>query len=227
MSRCTDKSTHYAHFHGPPQSIVKGALIKHPISLPLCFSSRVDLGLPGLIPSLGDLGELGLYSTLHVNMLQLRGKSTTRLAGSGGRMCVNVHVLLRPVSSLFQRDCPHHLAGIKMDFPTAAVRRRSFWGCVRTAGEAKGAVFQSTIVFIMLKLILVLCFSKQHFILMHSRATFSVLGSSLKISKSIMCTVLCFANDKLTVACWNEKKRKEKKHTRSSLQLEVRTNWDK
>lgn len=222
MSRYTDKSTHYAHFHGPPQCIVKGALIKHPISLPLCFSSRVDLGLPGLIPSLGDLGELGLYSTLHVNMLQLREKSTTRLAGSGGRMCVNVHVLLRPVSSLFQRDCPHHLAGIKMDFPTAAVRRRGFGGCVRTAGEAKGAVFQPTIVFIMLKLILVLCCSKQHFILMlvcHSH--------SLKISKSIMCTVLHFANDKLTVACWNEKKRKEKKHTRSSLQLEVRTNWDK
>lgn len=148
---CTDKSTHYAHFHGPPRCIVKGALIKHPISLPLCFSSRVDLGLPGLIPSLGDLGELGLNSTLHVNMLQLRGKSTTRLAGRGRRVCVNVHALLCPVSSLFQRDCPHHLAGIKTDFPMAAVRREGFWGCVRTAGEAKGAAFQPTIALIMLK----------------------------------------------------------------------------
>lgn len=81
----TDKSTHHSHFHSPPPCIVKGALIKHPLSRPLCFSSRVDLGLPGLIPSLGDLGELGLNSTLHVNILQARGKSMARLAAGGGR----------------------------------------------------------------------------------------------------------------------------------------------
>lgn len=86
----TDKSTHYAHFHRPPPCIVKGALIKHPLNRPLCFSNRVDLGLPGLIPSLGDLGELRLNSTLHVNILQVRGKSTSWRAAKGGRKCVKL-----------------------------------------------------------------------------------------------------------------------------------------
>lgn len=143
MSRCTDKSTHYAHFHGPPRCIVKGALIKHPISLPLCFSSRVDLGLPGLIPSIGDLRELGLNSTLHVNMLQLRGKSTSGLAGRGRRMCVRVHVLS---AAFFRGIVPTSWPGSKW------ISLWLQWGCVRTAGEAKGAAFQPTIVFIKLQL---------------------------------------------------------------------------
>lgn len=136
----TDKSTHYAHFHRPPPCIVKGALIKHPLSRPLCFSNRVDLGLPGLIPSLGDLGELRLNSTLHVNILQVRGKSTSRRAAKGGRMCVKLCsccVLSTAFFFFFSKGLSPHLAGIKMDFPMAVVRRRSSWGRARTPGAAK------------------------------------------------------------------------------------------
>lgn len=56
-SESTERSSQHTLSNGPQCSVI-GAHITQPVSQPLCFSIRVDSGLPGLILSLCILREL-------------------------------------------------------------------------------------------------------------------------------------------------------------------------